>query len=890
MKQFFLELPDLMSRTARRADEVGNAFSNLGRKGQELQRGLGPIMPILRVLMGIDMPESLLPENLILAQGGPREGRGLIGGEDIQRILGSMPNLTTEALLGNAQQPPPPEQVDETAQVIRSTFATVLERARLDQLMGSQAVAALRGLDQMASQEGAQLENTKRTIAASAQAVAEQMREKLGPETGGRMAREWLAAITEAVDDGTPEAKERALAIAQAFGIDADLRAANDKNKAEMERLAREAERAAREAERASRTALRGFTEAWARAMNLEGAKARFGADVGQVAALFQEARGASVDDGAMAKGERVAEMVAGLIQKMRDVGVPNAEALGQLLASAVASGFTDGSAAMEQEVLAVFDQVAAAIRERETLSPATFEEALGLARLRDMLGSGGASLMDAWDQAAKDGGQRAIQTLGQTVVGLMRTLDGLDPERAEELARGLLDMVRRTVEEGTPEARQAMLDYVAVFNQEAQIGRAWAQMQRRIAEAESDTNRTIKQLTDDADREMGRLQRIFEASRAVMDVRPDTVERYREELELARQRWAEEPELAAAAQDRITRNAREAMQERHREELDAIKRKYEEQAEIERQAQQDRANQRQQERAAEDLQRRRQREDADAARQLTNQLAEAQRRGAKPEELDRIRTAAMVAQQERQIKRQYENEDVQIAKRRAQQDLEDARASAKALADIRILHERDVAEKRKAQATEVQQFESIEEAKSHQARLDHIKAQRDDAIAKAKERLDELKRQEQAKYAEIEREVWEPAWRRAFEIADREFLRPLKAGVNDAVAPVKDLGKEAPAEPTKPAPPVKGDFLPQAAPAAPVFIGSGGVSVPQQRHGYAPGVTEPKSAPMKVAELTLRNEGLIIGPGGEEAFFNRFLLFIEKKGVSLRATKGVNT
>ncbi len=63
-------------------------------------------------------------------------------------------------------------------------------------------------------------------------------------------------------------------------------------------------------------------------------------------------------------------------------------------------------------------------------------------------------------------------------------------------------------------------------------------------------------------------------------------------------------------------------------------------------------------------------------------------------------------------------------------------------------------------------------------------------------------------------------------------------------------------------------------------------VQVPQQRHGVAPGV---EAAPVTVAELTLRNEGMIVGPGGEEALFNRFLTFVEKKGISLRATKGVN-
>jgi hypothetical protein len=601
--------------------------------------------------------------------------------------------------------------------LVRASFAGALDQARLDQLMGSAAVSAIRALDQMAAHEGAQLDQTKRAIATSAQAVAASMREKLGPDEGGRMAREWLGAITAAVDDGSDEAKARVRQIAEAFAIDADMKVSVDRAVAEARRLAGEAERAAREAEQRSRTALRGFSEGWAEALDLRQARERFGEDVGEIAALMQQALRTPTPEG-MALGQRTASEIAGLVEILKREGVPEYERLGNDLADAASVAFVTG---VEGGFSVALDRAAEALRGRRVLSLENLGVAFDRAQLGGQLG-GGASIIDDLVKGLAGGGAQHQDAVARAVAGMFSGLEGVPREEGERLAAELAGGIRDFISsEGGPEARAALEAAIGSFNTESILAKAREASRVKLAEAQGDLDRLTAAAVSGSDE----FKRRF--NDALSDIR------FREVFQQAHE------EVSKLGDDAIA----------------DFRRKQTELLESLRRADAQAARSRQEGRQDTDVARQRTREDALAQRDLQRQLAEAQRRGAKPEELAEIQRRAGERAADLAERRRFEEEDRALARARASEDEALARASAGRQRTFERQQAIDL-EQEKLRIRELlrPQLVALEERETRERLSRQLAAE----LSAGERRFAELNAAEAQRYAALQESVYAPA------------------------------------------------------------------------------------------------------------------------------------
>lgn len=167
------------------------------------------------------------------------------------------------------------------------------------------------------------------------------------------------------------------------------------------------------------------------------------------------EALNASIADGAAAStGKSLATAVENIIQKAKDSGVPNADALGSDLITAVADAIQTKTPEAVSAVESMITKITAAMQAASVLTADTFANALvnSVSKQDNVtkMGKAGEAIMAALDKAITTGGVANIQSLADKAEGMVTTLhDKLPPEVADSIAKQFMDALNLAISDG---------------------------------------------------------------------------------------------------------------------------------------------------------------------------------------------------------------------------------------------------------------------------------------------------------------------------------------------------------------------------------------------------------------------------------------------------------
>lgn len=219
--------------------------------------------------------------------------------------------------------------------------------------------------------------------------------------------------------------------------------------------------------------------------------------------------------DASGAAGASLARSIGDLIKQAEGAGVENAKELGDALIAAASRAVIDRTPEAKEAVRALIEQMNAAILERSELTVENFGKAFDREALSFQLGSTGAAIMDALGKSIEQGGVKNMDALAKATGGMRRLLiEDLNPEVAAELGGTMMELLAKAIEEKSPEAIQALEDFLRQMNQLLPLEKAGEAMADRINHAIDAAATRIHEIEDSA------TKRITEAENALVDSR----------------------------------------------------------------------------------------------------------------------------------------------------------------------------------------------------------------------------------------------------------------------------------------------------------------------------------------------------------------------------------
>lgn len=735
------------------------------------------------------------------------------------------------------------QAVEEGGNRVQRAYNAALEFDRQQELIGQNGQKLIKAIDEFVQKpfdKGGQ--QALQSAAQLQQKIQEAWRTGLDPQQAEAQITRLTGAITELINAEGDEAKAAArnaiLGILVEFGQGAEDDRVNQRvqqrasqQRAEQRRQQQEAEREAREAKDRLIGGL--VSDIESRRQQVEETYGRVGDSALStfVSALSGARSGQST--------EPILQAQARLAQQLKTAGVEDwqqaAERVGQAYLQALA-GTMSGSQAAEVLV--------GAIGEVPRLSPETFTKGLDREALLTLGGNSGRHLAEGIETGFKEGGQKAIAEVQRSTIALLRETEKItDPELAARRSREFWQQVTGAIREGTPEALAALEEYTAQWNRQIQLDVAQQEYTQKVRDGAQENVRRILEAKAEANRQIGELTRGVGEERGTSGL-----ESFREHM---RQALGEETDLFRRVSESIDeqqaqlggaqgfRQARENFQRLMDDRADAFREEqYHEQTifqegedskrrELQHTREEEDVNRRHgREDAAQslsllrenqDVSRRQQREEAEAQRQLNRELAAAGARGASGDEIAGIRSRFTDSKADRDRQRQFDTEDRNLARTRAQEDLairrgaetiDRAHARSRETEDVQIQkesrqrqHEFELAQAQQLRAEQRETARVTREFEDQQSdqRLGHqirnLDAERQKRIDSANETFAELLKKETEHRDNVEQQVNRPAWREMLRSFEEEFYDPAQNMVDQLISSALGPNRDTPGD-----------------------------------------------------------------------------------------------
>ncbi len=282
-------------------------------------------------------------------------------------------------------------------------------------------------------------------------------------------------------------------------------------------------------------------------------------------------------------QGAALAQSINELANRGRAIGVPAIEDMYADMWEAGRQAVLSKGEEAKQAALAKIQETAEAIRREQTLSPETFARAVGVANLREVMGSGFASVWDAARRATEEGGQQNIATLAQQRTAIARTLfenRDLSPDQARAFMGQVWDAIDEVVANRGPESINRLQTVLGQVNFDVAIAGARTRLEREMRAAQLQLDTTISrsqaqsraavvQIEQQALTELHRARvfqniddgrdRELQAVRDVHDARIRALQEEREVTDLVRDRTREDLDTREGRERQIAELRRRA-------------------------------------------------------------------------------------------------------------------------------------------------------------------------------------------------------------------------------------------------------------------------------------------------------------------------------------------
>lgn len=258
----------------------------------------------------------------------------------------------------------------------------------------------------------------------------------------------YVDGVVLGIEEGTPRAElaseQFALAIVQ--GLIGGLRASD------ME------------------SAMQGFMNSLSIETGFDQLEAQFGEAGGDVAIAFTRA----LADNTERSGEQLTKTVLSLIEAANEAGVPNAQALGENLVTAITEALRTGEPALVQQALDMLDRFTTTIEVAAqgagvSLIDSFLEGYNTQVRDRalvESVGKTGADIIKGLRDGLEKESPTALNRVGVLADGIVQELkDRLGDKKAAEPARILMDAIATAIREGTPEAEAALVEVLTILD-----------------------------------------------------------------------------------------------------------------------------------------------------------------------------------------------------------------------------------------------------------------------------------------------------------------------------------------------------------------------------------------------------------------------------------------
>lgn len=422
------------------------------------------------------------------------------------------------------------EQVDR--------LQNALDRARLRANLGDAGGALVDLVDKAAALR--ELDQGIPSVIELGEAV-EKMTAQFGKGLTPEQAAEWATGLTNAVtnafNEGTPEARaalENFLALAnvrlpQIRDENREQERAADKAaqtaKQKADQLRREQEAAVREAQREMERVrerhadlIRGFT------VSIDDSSAEVQAAYGRLGGEIRSGlRQAMESEAGEGVGQSLGRNLQALIKEAVVVGVPDAEAAGQELKAAVLRAVSTKDPGDEAAALALVTNLTQSIRAATALTPENFQTALGQSQARGRLGSEGATLVDALSRSRTEGRPEDLKAAADAVAALQRRLageQGLTPEQVGAYWDSLMAAVQMAVLDGSEESEATLRSALETITRDIPLDVARNAMADRLEHAGQQMNDGIEDAKNRALEAIQQAREQLAESRLLRDMR----------------------------------------------------------------------------------------------------------------------------------------------------------------------------------------------------------------------------------------------------------------------------------------------------------------------------------------------------------------------------------